>query len=73
MFLATINKAKQFLYFSYIGQVGVEDLQRNANDLGAMLVDLTPGFRLLADLSRLESMDIACVPEIGKTMELLEQ
>jgi len=73
MFLATINKTEKLLYLSYIGNVGVEDLQRSAGGLAAMLADLPAGFRILADLSRLESMDLACVPEIGKTMELLEQ
>jgi hypothetical protein len=73
MFLVTINRTKQLMYFSYIGQVGVEDLQRSAGDLEAMLAEMPPGFRLLADLSRLESMDIACVPEIGRTMETLER
>jgi hypothetical protein len=73
MFLVTINKPEQILYLSYIGRVGVEDLQRGTQYLGEMLAELSPGFRILADLSRLESMDLACVPEIGKTMELLER
>jgi hypothetical protein len=73
MFLATINKPEQILYFCYIGQVGIKDLQRNAKQLEEMLAELAPEFRVLADLSRLEAMDIACVPEIGKTMETLER
>ncbi|HEY4417253.1 MAG TPA: STAS domain-containing protein [Verrucomicrobiae bacterium] len=73
MFLATTNKTKQLLYLSYIGKVSEGDLQSNAPDLAAMLAELSPGFRVLADLSQMESMDTACVPEIGRTMELLEQ
>jgi len=73
MFLLTVNKPRQLIYFSYIGHVGVEDLQRQSGDLGSLLAELPAGFRLLADLSRLESMDIDCVPEIGKVMELLER
>jgi hypothetical protein len=38
-----------------------------------LLTDWEPGFRVLADLSRLDSMDLACVPEIGRMMELLER
>ena len=68
----TINKPSQLAYFSYIGHVGLEDWQRNYAILAETLADLSPGFRLLTDFSRLESMDIACVPEIGKAMELLE-
>lgn len=73
MFLVTTNKAKQLLLLSYIGNVGVGDLQRSAADLAAMLKELSTGFRVLANLSQMESMDIACVPEIGRTMEMLEQ
>lgn len=73
MFLATINKPKQLLYFSYIGHVKAADLQRGAADLERMMADLTPGFRLLADLSQVDTMDIGCVTEIGKTMEALER
>ena len=73
MFLVTINKPRRLIYFSYIGHVGVEELQRQSGDLEAQLAELPAGFQLLADLSRLESMDIACVPEIGKAMELLER
>ena len=51
----------------------MKDLQRSAKHLEGMVAELAPEFRVLADLSRLESMDIACVPEIGKTMELLER
>ncbi len=73
MFLATINKPKQFIYFEYIGHVTAVDLRHAAADLDALLGDLTPGFRVLADLSRVQSFDIACVTEIGKTMEKLER
>ncbi len=73
MFLATTNKAKQLLYLSYIGNVGVEDFQRSANDFTLLLSDLSADCRILADLSRLESMDTACVPEIGRMMEAMEQ
>ena len=73
MFLATTNKAKQLLYLSYIGKVSAEDLRCSYLDLPTLLADLPAGFRVLADLGRLDSMDIDCVPEIGKTMELLEQ
>src|SRR5580692_9109755 len=73
MYLVTISKPEQILYLSYIGHVGLEDLERGAKCLEVMLAELSPGFRILADLSRLGSMDIACVPAIGKTMELLER
>ena len=73
MFLVTSNKAKQLLHLSYIQRVTPEELQRGQEDIKALLADLKPGFRLLADFGRLESMDIACGPEIGRMMELADQ
>ena len=35
----------------------------------ALLEDMPPGFRLLADLSGLQSMDLACAPFIAKVMD----
>ena len=73
MFLVTINRTKQLMYFGYIGHVVAEDLQRTAGDMETMLAEMPPGFRLLADFTRLESMDTACAPEIGKAMESFER
>jgi hypothetical protein len=38
-----------------------------------LLADLPDGFRMLADLSGLEFMDVACADIIGKTMELMDR
>jgi len=59
MFLAMSNKAKGLLLLSYIDQVDVPELPA--------------GFKILVDLERLESMDIACIEELGKMMELFDQ
>jgi hypothetical protein len=73
MFWVTTNKPKQLLYLSYIGNVGLADLERNAQDLAVIVSELPAGFRVLADLTQMEAMDTDCVPEIGRTMELLEE
>jgi len=73
MFLATVSKPKQLLYLSFIGRVSVEQLERGRDDIVELLSDLNGGFRLLTDLSRLDSMDVNCATEIGKVMELCEQ
>jgi hypothetical protein len=41
--------------------------------LVALLADLPAEIRVLADLSRLESMDVACMEELGKSMQLCDQ
>jgi hypothetical protein len=73
MFLATSNKGKKLLHLSYIGSVGVAELQRGHNDLAALLAELPVGFKMLVDLGRLEIMDLNCIEELGKMMELLDQ
>jgi hypothetical protein len=73
MFLATTNKPKRLLHLSFIQHVGVEELQRGNQELVALLADLPAGIRVLADLGRLESMDLACAGEFGKAMELCDR
>jgi hypothetical protein len=72
MFLATENKAQRLLYLSYIGKVSVADLERGYDDIKSILADFPLGFRLLADFSLLESVDLACVDVIGRMMELMD-
>jgi anti-anti-sigma regulatory factor len=73
MFLATSNKAKGLLHLSYIGHVDVADLQREHDNVLALLADLPAGFKMLVDLDRLESMDTNCVDELGQIMEQLDR
>ena len=73
MFLVTSNKSRRLLYVSYIGKVDVAELQRGSLDVRALLADLPAGFKLLVELDRLESMDINCIEELGKMMELLDE
>ena len=50
-----------------------EELRRGAEDIRALIADLKPGFRVLADFGRLDAMDLACTTEIGRMMELLDR
>ena len=73
MFLATSNKSRQLLSLRYIGQVQADELGRAELDLRALVTELPAGFRVLVDLSLLEAMDLKCLPELGRFMELLDQ
>ena len=73
MVLVTSNKAKQLLCISYIERVRLGDLERSRKDIEALIAELGPGFRLLTDLSRLESMDLDCATELGNFMELFDR
>jgi hypothetical protein len=73
MLLVTSNKSKQLLYVSYIGRVRLEEFQRNREDFVTQLGEMSPGFRLLADFSQLESMEPDCSSELGRMMDLVGQ
>jgi hypothetical protein len=73
MFLATTNKPQRLLHLSYIAHVSMAELDRGHEELKGLLMEFPTGFRLLADLGRLDSIDLGAVEIIGKTMELLEQ
>ena len=71
MLLVTSNKSKQLLLISYIGPVRLKEFQRNREELTKQLGELSPGFRLLADFSQMESMGLDCAPELGRMMDLI--
>ena len=73
MIIVSINKPGQLLYVCFIGHVKAEQVAHASQTLPALLSDLAPGFRMLADLGRLDSMDIDCASEIGKVMDLCDQ
>jgi hypothetical protein len=73
MILATVNKSKQLLHLSFIGEVRVEELVAARDELVMLLADLEPGFRLLTDLERLDAMSLDCAAEMGRSMELCDQ
>ncbi len=73
MVLVTANKAKNLLHLIYSGRVGPEELARNEPDLQALAAELTPGFRVLVDLSNLDSMDLDCLKGLGRLMEMVDK
>jgi hypothetical protein len=73
MLLVTSNKSKQLLFLSYIGHVRAEEFERKQEEFVAQLEELLPGFRLLVDFSRLESMELDCEPGLGRMMDLIGQ
>lgn len=73
MFLATINKPNQLLYMSYADRVAVEELEQARGNIAKLLEDLSAGFRLLADFSQLEAMDVQCARPLGALMELCDE
>jgi len=73
MVLATINKSKQLLHLSFIGDVRAAEVAKGREEVVALLAELAAGFRVLADLSPMDSISTDCAPEIGKVMELCDR
>ena len=73
MYKVEANKSKNLLKITYAQHVGPEDTKRVEETIPPLLADLRPGFRLLTDLSSLESMDLACVPYIKRMMDLFNK
>ena len=70
MFGVKLDRSGDTLTISYRGQVTPDEVERCAEEVRRALPILEPGFRLLVDLTELQTMDVACSPVIAKIMEL---
>jgi hypothetical protein len=70
MILAAMNKPRQLLFLNFSERVRADDYKSNRENAEALLAELQPGFRILVNLSSMESMDLDCVPEIARFMNL---
>jgi hypothetical protein len=73
MILATVNKSKRLLYVRYVGRVHAADLAQSRKELPALVAEFSDGFRVLADMDRLEHMDSGGSVELGKIMECFDK
>ena len=73
MLLAETNKIKRLLHLTFVGQVGAEELREHREELALLLGELPDGFRLLTDLTHLESMELACEAELARLMDQCDQ
>jgi hypothetical protein len=55
-----------------MGHVGPEESERGAEQIRVLLGEMQKGFRLLTDLSALETMDLGCVPYIETVMDMCD-
>ena len=63
------DKSMNLLKISFAQHVGPEEAKSSVEKVKALLANWQPGFRLLTDLSGLESMDVACAIHVRRTME----
>ena len=70
MILCKVDESGGVLTMSYSHHVGAEEMRRCLGTVRDLMGQLKAGFLLLTDLSNLESMDLACAPELGAIMDL---
>jgi anti-anti-sigma regulatory factor len=68
-----VDPAHKLLVIRYSGVVGAEETEKGLEEIRAGLAKLQTGFRLLGDLTELQSMDVACAPFIEKAMDLCNE
>jgi hypothetical protein len=67
------DTARNIVKISFSGHVTVDEVRRHVANVGSALAGVKPGFRLLTDLTELEVMDVACMPEMQRVMDLCNE
>jgi anti-anti-sigma regulatory factor len=65
-----VDQPKELLVVRYSGVVEPEETEKGLEQIRSGLARLESGFRLLADLTELQLMDVACAPFIEKAMDV---
>jgi hypothetical protein len=73
MFKGESDPSKNLLTIVFSGRVTPSETTRWKNELPGMLSQLKSGFKLLSDFSGVESIDVACAPDIEEVMDLLNE
>jgi len=72
MFHAEVDTSQRVLTMSFGQHVDSDEMKSCLEKVRVMLVDIRPGFRLLTDLTSLESMDADCSTNLGEMMSLCD-
>lgn len=70
MFTVKLDQPGNTLTISYGGQVSQAETRLCAEKVQLAIWSFEPGFRLVVDLTDLQSMDVACSPMIASIMEI---
>ena len=68
-----VDQPQNLLVIRYSGVVGSVETEKGLVQIQSGLAKLKSGFRLLADLTELQSMEVACAPFIEKAMDLCNE
>jgi anti-anti-sigma regulatory factor len=70
MFSIEASDTERLITISWLGYVDLEEMRSCADEFGLKAAEMRPGFRVLVDMTGLESMDYAGAPYIGSIMDL---
>jgi hypothetical protein len=70
MFTIEVEDAAALIKITWLGQVDADEMGRCVEEVDVKTTNIPPGFRVLADMTNLESMDLACAPYLGSLMDL---
>ena len=73
MFKVTLDEPQNRVTIAYGGHVDPDETQRCAEEIRTVMTTIKPGFRLLVDLTDLQSMEASCAPHIKNIMEACNQ
>ena len=73
MFEIRFDQSQDVLVIRYSGRVGPDETERCVKEVRTALTKIKPGFRLLVDLTELESMDVSCASQIRNIMEICNE
>ena len=73
MYAVEIDQPQNLLIIRYGGSVGPDEAELCLEEIRTALPKLERAFQLLADLTALELMDLACAPFIEKAMDLCNE
>ena len=69
MYLTEFDRWRRLMKITVAGDATAEEAKSGLEQVRSLLEDAQPGFRLLADLSAVESMPTNAAPYIGQVME----
>jgi anti-anti-sigma regulatory factor len=70
MFGVETDSPKNLLVIRYSGSVGADEAKQCLERVRVELPNVQSGFRILADLAELRSMDVSCAPYLTQIMDL---
>jgi hypothetical protein len=67
------DKSQNLLRITFSGFVAPDEAKASLGKVRNALTDLAPGFRLMANLTALDSMDLACAEHLTSSMDICNQ